>query len=364
VIKEDQGTIGTKDFIAMLILALGGKMTDMSPTIIFQNTKNAGWMVPFISGLLFVGLYILFLKTLHKFPNDGLYEVIMKLFGNMFGKITIFILFLIAVTALTVDSRSHVDTIATMYFPQTPLIVMYIIFLGTSYFIARRGLATIGIVSYLVLPYLLCAIGILLLLVLKDISLYRTFPIFGPGIDVVMKESIMNVSLFSDTLFFALFIPFFREGVKYGNSAILGTGFSIVQITIYMFIYVALFDFIGVQRLMYPFHETTRFMSIGQYFTNTETFYLGIWLVGVIIKFAIYLFIVTLLFTKLVNIQQIRPMLLPFTSLAILIGMFPENPVENVLVIRETLLHITSFYLMALVISLWAMSLVKGGKVS
>jgi spore germination protein KB len=363
VIKEEQGTIGTREVIAMLFFSLGSKMSDMTPTLIYQNTKNAGWMVPLISGLIIILLFFLLQNVLKKYPGKGLFEIVLMVFGRKLGLINIAFLFLIALTALVVDSRSHIDAIGTMYFPESPIIVIAFLFLGTSYFIARRGLSTIGIVSWLVFPYLLATILLLVTLVFKDIKLLRLFPILGPGVDVIVKESILKVSVYTDMIFFALLIPFLRKGEKYSNGVTIGTIFSIIQMTIFFIIYIALFDYIGVQRIMYPFHETTRYISLGKYFTNTETFFMALWLVGVIIKFSLYLFFTVFLFTKLLSITQIRPLLLPFTTIAIFVGILPENPVETVLLIRENLLHVTSIYIMLFVTFLWLIAYVKGRKV-
>ncbi|OZM58702.1 hypothetical protein CIB95_03800 [Lottiidibacillus patelloidae] len=361
MIKEELGLIGRKELAAMVIISMGAKITDMTPTIIYQDTKNAGWMVPLLSGILFMSLFIIFIKVIEKYPNKGLYELTLEVFGKKIGYTLNLGFFAIIFCALIVDSRSHIDTIGTMYYPSTPIIIIYFIFIGTSFVVARKGLQVIGVVSWLVLPYLIGTLVLLLFLVFKDLQFLRIFPILGPGIDVVAKEAAIKLSIFSDTLFFALFIPLLKRDEKFKTASTIGLVYSIIQLTIFYAVYVALFDVIGIQRLMYPFHETTRFLSVGEYFTNTETFFMALWLVGVMVKFSFYLFIACFMFAKLFSIKQIRPLLLPFATLIIFLGIIPENPVEVGFLLRENLLHIASLYVAMYIVLIWIVSRVRGG---
>ena len=110
--------------------------------------------------------------------------------------------------------------------------------------------------------------------------------------------------------------------------------------------YLWMFDFRSVEKITYPFNEAIRFVSLGRYITNVETFFIAIWLVAVVVKFTVYIYIVCKIFGFLFQINEFEYSILPITLLILIIAMIPENNEMNMFVIRTNVLLTlnTSYY--------------------
>ena len=67
--------IGLKEYIAIAIFVIGMKSTDHTPAIFFEALKNAGWMIPIISGLIAVLPLYLLLDLATKYEGLSLIHI-------------------------------------------------------------------------------------------------------------------------------------------------------------------------------------------------------------------------------------------------------------------------------------------------
>src|SRR5690625_8041626 len=55
-----KGIIGLREYIAVVAIVIGMKISDDTPSILFKDMKNSAWISPIIMGiLLFIPIYIL-----------------------------------------------------------------------------------------------------------------------------------------------------------------------------------------------------------------------------------------------------------------------------------------------------------------
>ena len=80
-----QGSLGMKEYIAIVIFMIGVKMTEDTPATLFNAAKNAAWMIPIISASIFFIPLFLLLKTMSLFHGKNLFAVIQKLLGKYIG---------------------------------------------------------------------------------------------------------------------------------------------------------------------------------------------------------------------------------------------------------------------------------------
>ncbi|MGN7300378.1 GerAB/ArcD/ProY family transporter [Ferdinandcohnia sp. SAFN-114] len=187
--EQSKGKIGIREFVAMVILVVGVKLSDDTPAIFVNYLSNALWMAPIIIGLFSIIPIFLTLKVITAYKNKNLHDVIIHLFGKFLGTFLSCILVLSGLTGLTLDSAIYVDIIGTMYFTETPILIIYTVLMAVCAYGANKGLEHIGSVSWLVLFYIKFSLLIALILSLKESSSSFLFPFFGPGIVEVVKKS-------------------------------------------------------------------------------------------------------------------------------------------------------------------------------
>jgi spore germination protein KB len=123
--------------------------------------------------------------------------------------------------------------------------------------------------------------------------------------------------------------------------------------------YILVFDSQSVGKITYPFNEATRLVSIGRVITNIETFFLTFWLLVIIVKFAVYLYLVSMLFGYVFNIKEFEHTLIPITILVLLLGLIPTNQLDNIFILKQKIIMYSKYMLLLLPPLLWLILKVK-----
>ncbi|WP_163969706.1 GerAB/ArcD/ProY family transporter [Oceanobacillus halotolerans] len=356
---QSQEKIGIKEYLAIMILMVGTKLTDDTPAILFDNLRNAGWMGPLINGFIALILTYLLMRVVLSYENKNLIEVITHLFGKYLGYVVLFILWIISFGALTVDTAIYTDIIGTMYFTNTPTIVSYGVLMMVCAYGAKRGLEQIGSVAWAVFPYLQFILFVILVLTLTQGEYAFLTPILGPGGWEVVKESSFRLSIYFDILYLFLLVPFVKSKKDFKKGTWIAFIVIVVQLTITMIGYLVLFDYVSVEQLNYPFHELIRFIQIG-IFGRVESFFFPFWLIASFVRFAAYLYLSAMLFGWLFKIEEFEYVIPTFATLIVLVGLIPESPTFAIFQLREAILKFSTPVFFMLPILLWMMAKLKG----
>lgn len=117
-----------------------------------------------------------------------------------------------------------------------------------------------------------------------------------------------------------------------------------------------------MEKITYPFNEAIRFVSLGRYITNIETFFITLWLVAVVVKFTVYIYVVCKIFGFLFHIKEFEYTIMPITLLILIIAMIPENNEVNMMVVRTSVSTYYKYFLLFLPPLLWVFSKIKEGR--
>jgi hypothetical protein len=224
---------------------------------------------------------------------------------------------------------------------------------------AKKGWESLGYLSNMIYPYVFIAIILLLLLIIKEVSFMRIFPLFGPGIGVIIKQSFHSVPTYGEAYAFAFFYPFVKDHKTYTKGIFFTITYCMVIISLFYIGYTLAFDYRSVGKMTYPFSDITRLISIGKVITHVETFFLTFWALCVIIKFAFYFYILSKLFGTIFKIKEFEQTIFPLVVLVLSIGMIPENPIYNIFVVRKSMYIIGTCYYLFLPPILWIILKIK-----
>jgi spore germination protein KB len=364
MVKVEKDLVGGREFFAIVVFMISTKATDMTATTIFDITLNASWMVIIGSFLFILPAFLALNFLLKKFQDKHLLEISRAAFGKWITFIIGFILFLILLLNTSFETRSYTDQLMTMNFPKTPTFILYLLFLLICLGGAKKGWESIGSVAWMVFPYVTIALTLLVFLLTKDNVVNRMFPIFGPGKWEIAKASFKYISIYGDGLVIAMMYPFVKSHKTYTKSLYGALIYSVMIMALLYLSYALLFDYQSVGKITYPFNEAIRFVSIGKVITNIETFFLTFWLLVVIVKFSVYIYLVSKVFGYVFHIEEFEHTLIPITILILLIGLMPENQVENIFVLRNQIMtygkYLMLFLPLLLLIVIKLKEVVKG----
>lgn len=335
MVKNEKDAVGFREYFAILYFSIAIKSTDMTAVLLYRDGLNAAWMIV-IGGFLIILPSLLFLNNvLNKYQSKHILEIIQLTFGKPIALVLAFIMFCYTFTNTASDTRSYVDQLITINFPRTPLFVLYLCFLIVCICVAKMGWETIAEIAWIVFPFLMLSLGLLIIFSLKDASFNRIFPLFGNGGWAIAKGSVRATALFSDLFVFMILYPMVKDHKTYTRSLYSSIIFSVVVMVFMYLTYLCIFDYRSIDKIMYPFNDLTRFISIGRMLSNVETFFITVWLVAIFIKFSMYLYVVSKIFGFVFNIKEYENTIIPIGLLILMAGMIPENEAINLFEIRK-----------------------------
>ncbi len=357
--KDLDYKIGGREFASILLLTLGVKLADTTPTLLFKSAGQSSWMLPLLSMVLMMVSLMFFFPLLKKYKDKGLVQIINLTAGKYLGFAINMMLFLTVFLAMTNNTQSYVDIISGMFYKKTPTLFLMMVFVLTFTYVATRGIDTIGRVAWLVTPYIKINLFVLLLLNWRYYDFTFINPIFGPGIAPILKGGVINSSVFADVIVIAVIYPYIKNHKTFRNMTLISLVVAAIELSVFMFGYVVAFGGPGAGRMSFPFQQFTRMAQIGIGIQHVESLFLVFWIMASVVHFATYLYTASALFTNTLNIKENEPMLLPFAGLAILLGEFIPNETFSQ-VFRSQMLMIASFSILPLPIFLWGMDKIKG----
>ncbi|UOE94834.1 GerAB/ArcD/ProY family transporter [Alkalihalobacillus sp. LMS39] len=361
MIQPTDGKLGTRELFAMLALMVGIKLSDGTPMILIEAGMNATWMIPILSGLIVFIPLLCLLSLLKKYKDKHLVDLTFTIMGKYIGFLFCFLMLVAIVFSNALNERTTVNIISTMFFPKTPIIAIFLFLIGGSYAIAKLGLEATGRTSWLILPYIKVILFLLFLFIFLDIRVEHLFPIAGPGLDVIVKESLTYQTIYFEFILLALFFTSTRTEKNFRMASLFGLAFVVMEMAVTYAYFVMMFDYPSVREIAYPFQQLTRMLEVGTIITSYEGLFLGFWIIACVLRFALYLLFSVKIVAYMFNIQDYKPLLLPLATLTLLIGLLPENPTDTTYFLRDIiLLQFIWQFIMVMPIILWVVSKAKG----
>lgn len=353
-----QSQIGIREYTAIALALSVTKVSDDIPSLLFQRAENSAWMIPLFSGIIMIIPIYLLIKMVMDNEKNCFFEVIQDACGKVVGRGVIFFLWVLLTIMIIILSATYVDIITTMYFIKTPHIVIYGAFLFICGYGAMKGIQSIGSVIWLGVFPIALAWLLTIILSFSNGNMAFLFPILGPGIQEITSQSTIKVAIYIDFLFLAFLAAYVKKANHFKKGTWIVFIIVIVQLTIAITSYTVLFDYKPVQLLNYPYHEAIRFAHIG-FLKNLELFFFPFWAISAFVRFAIYLYIHSLIFGRLFRIKQFKYIIPAFILIIICIGLTPQTPALSLFKYHTYALHASSVVVFFLPIILWILLLVR-----
>jgi len=355
----EQAKMGIREYVAIAVFVISMKLTDDVPSILYQNLLNAAWMAPIIMGIIAVIPIYLSIKVILLYEGKSLLDIIVHLFGKYIGFVVLFLLFIILSLSIIVQSAIYTDIVKTMYFTQTPSLAIYAILMGVSAYGASKGPMQIGSVAWLFLPYVKISLFLCLFLSIGYGHIDFLFPIMGPGLWEIIKESSIHLSIYMDFFYLCMLIPHIRNVKVLKKGTWVALIILVIEMVIAIAAYIVLFDFTIIKLINYPLHEAIHFLPIG-FLKNIEMFFFPFWLIATFVRFAVYLYLNAVLFGKVFKINRFEFIIPTVATLIIFIGLIPDSPSYNLLGLRAKLIHYSTPVFFILPFILWILAKFRG----
>ncbi|WP_307410033.1 GerAB/ArcD/ProY family transporter [Neobacillus ginsengisoli] len=284
---------GSQIFWMMFTFEVGNSLLlTLSSTI--RTAKQDAWISMVIAGL--VGVAITFLATTlgSLYPNQTMIEFSQTILGKWLGKLMMILYLLLWYPAIGIITREFGDFMITALFHKTPLwVIVFTAMLLLIFIMYQGGIEGIGRLSEIVGPMILLMITILIILNLGNMNWHYMLPIYqDSGWLPILKGSYPPMaSFFGEPVMMTMFVFFMDKPDQASSRAMWGIGLAVSMVTIGTLAVIFTFGPVLPSRLLFPFYNMSRVISVMEFIQNVDILIVIIWFFSIFIKLALYMFL-------------------------------------------------------------------------
>jgi spore germination protein (amino acid permease) len=275
-------------FLVMTFIGLKNHVTILPP--ILEHVKRDGWMSVILAAILMFPWLFLVLFIHNKTNQQPLKDWLFKKVGKVASSIILYSIVGFIYVIAEFSLRETLLCISTTFLPNTPKIVLLIVYLVLCFLLISTNILTIVIVNTFVLLFVVI-FGFYVAFVnikVKDYSLIQ--PLLEHGFHPVLKGFVYPASGFIE-IFLLLFIQHhFKSKLKWYHLAIML--FILTGLTLGPLLG-AIVEF-GPQeaaRQRYPAYEEWGLVTIGRFIEHMDFLSIYQWLTGTFIRVGLLLYI-------------------------------------------------------------------------
>lgn len=355
-----EGNFGVAEGISLVSLFVLAEAFLSYQSIAVEGAAQATWLAMLIASMVGLGAFFLIILLMEKFPGQTIIETGEELVGPVVNTLfsLLYLVFFIALTALV--HRQFSERVVSLFIGgEMPISMAVLPFLIGMLGAAYLGLETIArgarIFFWIIIPgYLL-----LQLLTFPYWEWYYLLPILGTGPERVALTGLTGSGFFADLFIFALIYPALPQD-KLRIIGLSSWGISaLILITSTVTLQLA-FPYPMALELALPTFEMARLVYFGRFFQRVETLFAAVWLLVSLVKMALGLYVCSTITARMFKLPYHRP-LLPALAVIIMAMAFAPDNVPQTVQLDNHVLRIAAWSLMLPVVTLLAVSRLKGG---
>lgn len=310
--------IGKVEAIALLITVIINNIIFNVPAIILNLSGTGSWLgVIYLTILALIFIFIL-CKLLEPFVQFDLLDISEYIGGNflkiIMGMAYIFLFLSFSGACL----RYLAYSLHLIYFENTTLLYLMLLFLIPVTIATKRGLKAISGTNLFFIPSVIISILVLFISVSKDFVWQRLFPIFGYSLKNLFITQIGNISMFNVIAYLYFIRPFLKKHQNFKHISIFCIAFCSIYFILSIVTLLMAFPFIIDTDQTLSLYLLTRFASLGNFFERVDAIFIFLWILNLITFLSLNIFFINNIIKKLFKIKYQSE--LTYSSVLILLG--------------------------------------------
>ena len=209
------------------------------PRVLAEKAGTDGWMGLIIGWILTIAASIFMVKTAERYPNDTLYDLLIRFFGKILGKVAIFIYLGYTLCFSWIIFINTMLYIKAWFLPDTPDYLIVLLFSIPVLFVVRNGLRVIGR-YYELTFYLTMWLPLVFLFPLKDGSFLHLLPLFKFGWKSISDSVLPAIFSFIGFELVFFYYPFLQKKQYAIHGIIIA---NTISMFFYLFVTISCFVF-------------------------------------------------------------------------------------------------------------------------
>lgn len=292
------------------------------PGMLAEKVKQSAWISAMLGSLAgFICLWLV-CKLGKRFPQQTLPQYSVIILGKPLGKIIggAYVLFFLLINVLVI--REFSDMLCITLMPETPGYIFVILFVLIGAYAAAKGIEVIARMTQFILPIFLVTILYMMIFTWTDVDLGKLFPLLEGGISPVIKSSVIPAAWYGEIVILVILLPMVNKPEEVMRKGIAILSAVTVSLTAEIVVCLGVFGPTFSGALLFPFWYLIESVEFGSYLQRMESFFIFIWLTGIVIKVAVFFYIGCYTTAQVLNLKNYRLVLFAAIPVHILGAVF------------------------------------------
>lgn len=316
--ERNKEYISVRQLTVMVILYIVGSAVLYIPFILASASKQDAWIAAIVGNLLSLGLMWGYVKFSKVYPEKDFIQYCELAFGKWGGKAVgiIFLSFPFFLCSILLWNIG--DFIITQILPETPIEVIFILFMLIVIYGVRLGIEPLCRAGEIFIPWVLGQVILVVFLLVPVIEIKNATPIFEGGFRSIFAGAYAIVGFpFLELVVFLMVFHHLDKKDNLKKALFIGTsigGFILTIITLYCIL------ILGPEltsRNAYPTYAIGKKINIGNFLQRIEVIVAVIWFLSIYFKLAINFYAVCIGLSKIFSLRDYRLLTLPLGMLNI-----------------------------------------------
>ncbi len=289
----------------ILIVMINKILLNIPKEIIKQSETGSPANIIFTTILTLI-ITLIICKLFQKFPNEDIIDISQyvgkKPLQIILGTLLL-ILFTMIITSVIYEFTTLLQII---YFPNTPLPLILLIFLGCMGVANKTGFKSIIKTNSVIIPIILLSLIVIFAGILKNLNFNRLYPILGQNVKTTFLEGSQNIFAYGGLLYLFFIVPFLKNKKDFKKVALISMLVSGLFLLFTVIILLSTFPFIINSEEIMSMYLLTRCIELGKFLQRTDAIFIFLWIISAFSYLSISLMFMSNIFGKLTECKESR----------------------------------------------------------
>lgn len=309
------GKMGIAECLAMVFIMTFAHIFLTTPARTLMNQAGLAWVSTLLTGLAAIAMLFVVNRLFRNQPGDLLQaaEVYLGKPGKwLIGLYYSSVFFIDGILLL----RQYTENTLLTSLPQIEFTLVLLMYGLTIITILYIGLEPICRATYLIMPFALAGLLIVLAAIIPYYDLHGLFPLQGKGIGVLLGNSMLAGGINIACVAPALLANTFHDRKTWFAGSLFGVSVSIGFKSLAILVFTLVFGTAVGQERILPFYELSRLVYLGRFVQRIESLFIMFWVINGVLAVALHIYVGLYLLARLFDLPSLRP-LLPITLILI-----------------------------------------------
>lgn len=286
------------------------------PAVTTRIAGESAWLIPFTVPLgISLFMFWVYYKLLDRFPRCDFYQICESLVGQWGARAIGLAYGAFFLMTDIIIIRQFADFINLSMLPLTPHWVIILCLGLVGLYGAYMGIEVIARANQFVLPLLIISFVITTSLSLQNIAPERLLPFLKEGITPILQGSVAPTAWYGEIVIFLILLPYLNNYKDYKKKTVIAMTMVALFLTIEIAFSIMVFSAPLVSKFSYPFWSLLRSIEYQDYVQRLESVIFAFWMTGIVIKVAVFCYIIAWITAKIFRLKSYYPALLPASAL-------------------------------------------------